>query len=911
MSNESDTQSPPADGGPIAPSIAIEDELKRSYLDYAMSVIVQRALPDARDGLKPVHRRILYSMHENGRDWNKPYRKCALLVGDVMGKYHPHGDQSIYDALVRLAQDFSMRVPLVDGQGNFGSVDGDPPAAMRYTEARRARIAHSLTEDIDKNTVEFRDNYDGTEQEPAVLPARFPNLLVNGAGGIAVGMATNIPPHNPGEVIDACLAYIDDPAIGMDALTEIVPGPDFPTGALVIGKQNARAALARGRGSILMRARCAIEEVRKDRNAIIVTELPYQVNKAVLIERIADLVRDKRIEGVSDIRDESDRSGMRMVIELKRDASPDVVLNQLYRYSSLQQSFGVNMLALDDGRPVQMNLKDLIRSFVNFREEVVTRRTKFELNKARDRGHVLVGLGVAVVNIDAVIALIRAAPDAGAARQQLMEHEWPAADVAPLVRLIADPRHVMSEGGTLRLSEEQARAILDLRLQRLTALGRDEIDDEGKKLGLAIADYLDILSSRERVLNIIRAELGEIRDAFATPRKTELIDAETEIEDEALIEREDVAVTVTHKGYIKRTPLAEYRVQGRGGKGRSGMATRDEDFVTALFAASTHAPMLFFSSIGMVYKLKVWRLPEARIAGRGKAMVNLLPLSEGERITTILALPENENEWEKLNVVFATRSGHVRRNQLSDFINVNKNGKIAMKLAADDGIIGVATCTEHDDVLLTTRGGKAIRFPLTDVRVFKGRDSTGVRGIKLADGDAVVSLSLLYHTDATSAEAHAYLKQAAAMRRAAGGDEASEDGAESHDEDMGDAAETALSPERYASLGARDQLVLTVSQTGFGKRTSSYEYRVTGRGGSGIVAIGMGKRNSAVIAAFPVEESDDLMLISDGGQTIRVPVSGISVQGRAAGGVTIFKVDEGERVVSVERIADDGGSEDA
>jgi DNA gyrase subunit A len=906
MSDVPDTLTPPEGGNP-AHSIAVEDELKRSYLDYAMSVIVQRALPDARDGLKPVHRRILYSMHENGRDWNKPYRKAALIVGDVMGKYHPHGDASIYDALVRMAQDFSMRLPLIDGQGNFGSVDGDPPAAMRYTEARRAKVAHSLTEDIDKDTVEFRDNYDGSEREPTVLPARFPNVLVNGSAGIAVGMATNIPPHNLGEVIDACLAYIEDPAINLERLTEIVPGPDFPTGALLIGKQNARAALARGRGSILMRARCAVEEIRKDRNAIIVTELPYQVNKAQLIERIAELVRDKRVEGVADIRDESDRSGMRMVIELKRDASSEVVLNQLYRFSNLQMSFGVNMLALNDGRPMQMNLKDLIGAFVAFREEVVTRRTKFDLAKARERGHVLVGLAVAVANIDEVIRLIRAAPDAASAREQLMARAWPAKDIAPLVALIADPRHRMEADGTIKLSEEQARAILDLRLQRLTALGRDEINDEAQKLGLAIADYLDILSSRGRVLAIITDELKAIRDEFATPRKTELIDAEIEMEDEALIEREDVAVTVTHAGYIKRTPLAEYRVQGRGGKGRSGMATRDEDFVTSLFVASTHAWLLFFSSTGMAYKLKVWRLPEARIAGKGKAMVNLLPLAEGERITTILALPENEAEWDKLNVVFATKSGDVRRNQLSDFAQVNKNGKIAMKLAAGDGIIGVATCTDADDFLLTTRGGKAIRFPVADVRVFKGRDSTGVRGIKLAGDDEVVSLALLYHSDATSAEARAYLKQASAARRAESGE--AEAPLETEEEAEEGIEEATLTPERYAALGAREQFVLTMSQTGFGKRTSSYEYRVTGRGGSGIVAIGMGKKNSAVIASFPVEESDDLMLISDRGQTIRVAVSGISIQGRAAQGVTVFRVDEGEKVVSVERIADVGGGE--
>ena len=906
MSDTPNTINPPDGTGSIA-QITVEDELKRSYLDYAMSVIVQRALPDARDGLKPVHRRILFSMHENGRDWNKPYRKCALIVGDVMGKYHPHGDASIYDALVRLAQNFSMRLPLIDGQGNFGSVDGDPPAAMRYTEARRDKVAHALTEDIDKDTVEFRDNYDGSAQEPVVLPARFPNVLVNGSAGIAVGMATNIPPHNLGEVIDACLAYIEDPSISMDRLTEIVPGPDFPTGALLIGKQNARAALARGRGSVLMRARCAVEQIRKDRDAIIVTELPYQVNKALLIERIAELVRDKRVEGIADIRDESDRVGMRMVIELKRDASSEVVLNQLYRYSNLQMSFGVNMLALNDGRPMLMNLKDLIGAFVAFREDVVTRRTKFDLTKARDRGHVLVGLAVAVANIDEVIRLIRAAPDATTAREQLMARAWPAKDVGPLIALIADPRHKMEGGDVIHLSEEQAKAILELRLQRLTGLGRDEINDEAQKLGVAIADYLDILSSRGRVMAIICDELTAIRAEFATPRKTELIDAETELEDEALIEREDVVVTVTHAGYIKRTPLDEYRVQGRGGKGRSGMATRDEDFVTSLFVASTHAWLLFFSSTGMAYKLKVWRLPEARVAGKGKAMVNLLPLAEGERITTILPLPENENEWETLNVVFATKSGDVRRNALSDFAQVNKNGKIAMKLEGDDRIIGVATCTSSDDFLLTTRAGKAIRFPVDDVRVFKGRDSTGVRGIKLASGDEVVSLSLLYHGDATSPEARAYLKQASVARRAESGeveapvdiDDEAEDGVE----------EATLTPERYAQLGAREQFVLTLSQTGFGKRTSSYEYRVTGRGGSGIVAIGMGKKNSAVIASFPVEDSDDLMLISDSGQTIRVPVSDISVQGRAAQGVTVFKVDEGEKVVSVERIADVGGGE--
>jgi len=894
-----------APGGTSITPIAIEDELKKSYLDYAMSVIVQRALPDVRDGLKPVHRRILFSMHENGRDWNKPYRKSALIVGDVMGKYHPHGDQSIYDALVRMAQDFSMRVPLIDGQGNFGSVDGDPPAAMRYTESRRAKIAHALTEDIDKDTIDWKDNYDASEKEPTVLPARFPNILVNGGDGIAVGMATKIPPHNLGEVITAALAYVDDPSIGLDDLTEIVPGPDFPTGALLIGKQNARAALARGRGSLLMRARCSVEEIRKDREAIIVTELPFQVNKARMQEKIAELVRDKRVDGIADIRDESDRHGMRVVIELKRDASSEVTLNQLYRFSELQTTFGVNMLALNAGRPELMNIKSMIGAFVAFREEVVTRRTRFELSKARDRGHVLVGLAVAVANIDEVIAMIRGAADAATAREKLMARAWPAKDVAPLIALIADPRHKIADDGTIHLSEEQARAILDLRLQRLTALGRDEIGDEVKKLGEAITDYLDILRSRPRVLAIIRKELEDIRDEFATPRKTELVDAEVELEDEALIEREDVVVTVTHNGYIKRTPLDEYRVQGRGGKGRAGMATREEDFVTSLFVANTHAWLVFFSSTGMAYKLKVWRLPEARIQGKGKAMVNLLPLADGERITTILAMPEDEALWEKLNILFATKSGDVRRNELSDFASINRNGKIAMKLEASDGIVGVQTCTDQDDVLLTTRNGKCIRFAMSDLRVFASRASTGVRGIKLAAGDEVVSLALLHHTDVTPAEAQAFLKQSRAARRAVTGEETEAAPADESEEESKE--EIALTPARYAELDAREQLVLAVSSSGYGKRSSSYEYRVMGRGAQGTWAMDMTKKNTAIVAAFPVEDSDDLMLISSQGQTIRVPVASISVQGRGTGGVTVFRVDEGERVVSVERIADVSG----
>ena len=904
MSTDDTKEDSPPPGGNVSP-IAIETELKASYLDYAMSVIVSRALPDVRDGLKPVHRRILYAMHEAGYDWNKAYRKSARVVGDVIGKYHPHGDQAVYDALVRLAQTFSMRLPLIDGQGNFGSIDGDPPAAMRYTEVRRAKVAHALTEDLDKDTVDFRDNYDQSESEPIVLPARYPNLLVNGAGGIAVGMATNIPPHNLGEVVDATLAYIEDPSISMEALTEIVPGPDFPTGAMIIGKVAARTALANGRGSVLMRARTNVEEIRKDREAIIVTELPYQVNKARMLERIADLVRDKRVEGIADLRDESDRHGMRVVIELKRDASANVVLNQLHRFSELQTSFGVNMLALNGGRPVSMNLKDMIAAFVFFREEVVTRRTRFQLGKARDRAHVLVGLAVAVANIDEVIALIRAAPDGATARAQLMDRSWPAKDMVPLVALIADPRHKVADDNTIRLTEEQARAILELRLARLTALGRDEIGDEVKKLGVAIADYLDILRSRPRVLEFIKAELSEVREEFADPRRTEIIEAEVEIDDESLIEREEVAVTVTHAGYIKRTPLAEYRVQGRGGKGRAGMSTRGEDFVTGIFAASTHAPLLFFSSTGMVYRMKVWRLPEARVAGRGKAMVNLLPLSEGEWITTVLPLPEDETTWDQFQVVFATTSGSVRRNELSEFTNINRNGKIAMKLPEGEGIVGVQLCTENHDVLLTTHGGKCIRFRVSDIRVFKGRESMGVRGIRLSKDDKLVTLALLSRGDAMPAEARTYLRQAGAARRAATGETVSEETeAVIDDEHEENGEEVTLTSERYAGLGAAEQFVLSVSEQGFGKRTSSYEYRLTGRGGSGIVAMALTGRNSALTGAFPVEESDDIMLITDKGQTIRCPVADIGIKGRSTQGVTLFRLDEGERVVFVDRVAE-------
>jgi len=886
--------------------------MQKSYLDYAMSVIVSRALPDVRDGLKPVHRRIVHAMQESGYHANRPYRKSARVVGDVIGKYHPHGDQAVYDALVRMAQDFSMRLPLLDGQGNFGSIDGDPPAAMRYTEVRMGQPAHALLEDIDKDTVDFQENYDGSEKEPIVLPARFPNLLVNGASGIAVGMATNVPPHNLGEVVDACVAYLDDPSISVEQLMEIVPGPDFPTGGLIMGQAGARSAYMRGRGSVVMRGRVHIEEIRKDREAIIVTEVPYQVNKASMIEKIAELVREKRIEGIGDLRDESDRDGIRVVIELKREAMADVVLNQIYRFSPLQSSFGVNMLALNGGKPEMLTLIELITAFVRFREEVVTRRTKFELAKARDRAHILVGLAIAVANIDEVIALIRRAPDPATAREELMSKDWPATDVAPLVELIADPRHILSEGGTLRLSEEQARAILELRLQRLTALGRDEIGDELQGLGKDIEDYLDILRNHERLRSIVREDLLLVKEEFGTPRRTEIVQQDFEVEDEDLIQSEDMVVTVTHNGYIKRVPLNAYRAQRRGGRGRAGMATREEDFVTRLFVANTHTPVLFFSSTGMVYKLKVWRLPQSTPQARGKAMVNLLPLSDGEVITTVMPLPEDEESWSDLHVMFATKGGTVRRNELSDFVNVMANGKIAMKLddggdgdegdQEKDGIVGVSICTVDEDVLLTSRKGKSIRFPVTDVRVFKGRASVGVRGIKLSGDDRVIGMAILRHHDVTSDEARAYLKQANAVRRAASEDENGADAPEEAEEENGN--ELTLSPERYAELGAYEQFIMTVTENGFGKRTSAFEYRVSNRGGQGIIAITTSARNGDVIASFPVEHTDQMMLVTNQGQMIRCPIDDIRIAGRNTQGVTIFKTRDGEQVVSVERVGE-------
>jgi DNA gyrase subunit A len=891
-------------GEPPGPSdirpVSILDEMKRSYLDYAMSVIVARALPDARDGLKPVHRRILYAMYENGFEWNKPYRKSARTVGDVIGKYHPHGDQSVYDAMVRMAQDFSMRVPLIDGQGNFGSVDGDMAAAMRYTESRLTKIAQSLLDDIDKDTVDYQDNYDGSFREPRVLPAKFPNLLVNGAGGIAVGMATNIPPHNLGEVIDACVALIDDPALGIDDLVKIIPGPDFPTGGIILGRQGIRSAYHLGRGSIVMRGKVSIDTIRKDREAIIISEIPYQVNKATMVERIAELVRDKKIEGISDLRDESDRDGFRVVVELKRDAVPEVVLNQLYKYTPLQTNFGANMVALDSGRPQLMNLKDLLTIFIAFREQVVTRRTKFLLNKARDRAHILVGLAIAVANIDEIIHVIRTSPDPNTARDILMSRDWAAKDVAAMITLIDDPRHRLAEDGTARLSFEQARAILDLRLARLTALGREEIGQELDKLAVEIADYLDILRSRARVQDIIKTELSAVKAEFATPRKTVIIEHEDEVEDEDLIQREDMVVTVSHAGYVKRVPLSAYRAQRRGGKGRAGMQTRDEDFVSRLFVASTHTPVLFFSSRGQVYKEKVWRLPMAAPNARGKALINILPLEQGERITTIMPLPEDESSWANLDVMFATTGGNVRRNKLSDFVDVRRSGIIAMKLDDDEAIVDVQICTERDDVLLTAAGGQCIRFPVTDVRVFTGRTSMGVRGIALANNDTLISLSILRHVEATSDERTAYLK----MRRAVAGEGTADEPADTEGEETSGAIQQ-LSTERYAAMSAEEQVVLTVSVNGYGKRTSSFEYRTTGRGGKGIVAMSVNGRNGKLVASFPVEDSDQIMLVTDKGQLIRCPVEGIRIAGRSTQGVIVFDTAEDEHVVSVEHIGED------
>ncbi len=840
------------------PTISLEEEMKKSYLDYAMSVIVSRALPDVRDGLKPVHRRIFYAMREGGYTSDKSYKKSARIVGDVMGKYHPHGDSAIYEALVRMAQDFSLRLPLIDGQGNFGSMDGDPPAAMRYTEARLAKSAEALLDDIDKDTVNFRPNYDESTMEPEVLPARIPNLLVNGAGGIAVGMATNIPPHNLGEVIDACHAYVNDSDITTDALMEIIPGPDFPTGGYILGRNGIHKAYHTGNGSVMMRAKTSFEDIREKREAIIVHEVPYQVNKGRLLERLGEIGREKIVEGIAEIRDESDRDGVRMVIELKRGTNADVVLNQLFKHTALQTSFGCNLVALRHGRPGILVLRDFIAAFIEFREEVITRRTIFELGKARDRAHILVGLAVAVVNIDEIIKLIRTAKDPAMAKERLLETAWSTESIGPLIDLIDDPDYPLDKDGNYQLSEVQAKAILDLRLHRLTGLERDKIGDELREITDKIAEYLAILGSREKLLEILREELTEIKDKFATPRRTELIESEFEQDIEELIQREDMVVTVTNGGYVKRVPLDVYRAQKRGGKGRSGTALKDEDFVSDMFVASTHTPILFFTSRGIVHKMKVWQLPLSSPQARGKAMINLLPLEEGENVSVYMRLPENEDIWEELDIMLATSHGSVRRNKLTDFKNIRSNGLIAMKLGEGESLVSVKICKEDEDIFLAARKGKAIRFPVTNVRVFAGRSSTGVRGIKLAKGDEVISMSIL--------------------KREAEGD--------------------------------KGQAMLCVSENGFGKRTYASEYRIIGRGGQGVINMSVTEKTGEVVATFPVTDEHQVMLVSDAGQLIRIPVVNVRFTGRSAQGVTLFKVSGDEKVVSVAWLIDDDEEED-
>ncbi|ARC38542.1 DNA gyrase subunit A [Paracoccus yeei] len=884
------------------PVIDIAREMRSSYLDYAMSVIVSRAIPDLRDGLKPVHRRILFAMHETGNTHDKPYRKSARPVGDVMGKYHPHGDAAIYDALVRMAQDFSMSLPLLDGQGNFGSMDGDSAAAMRYTEVRMDKPSAYLLMDIDKDTVEFQDNYDGKDREPTVLPARFPNMLVNGAGGIAVGMATNIPPHNLGEVIDATLELIANPDLPTERLLDIIPGPDFPTGGIILGRSGARKAYLEGRGSVVIRAKTRIEEGRNGRQMIVLDEIPYQVNKATLIEKIAELAKEKRIEGIAHVQDESDRVGVRVVIELKRDATAEVVLNQLFRFTAMQTSFGCNMLALNGGRPEQLALRDFLTHFIAFREEVVARRTAYELRRARERAHVLCGLAVAVSNVDEVVATIRSSADAAEARGRLMERRWPAHEIVEYLRLIDDPLHPVNEDGTYNLSETQARAILELRLQRLTQLGVQEVTDELKSLAESIRDYLAILASRDRIMAIISDELREVRSQFAVPRRTEITDWAGDLDDEDLIEREDMVVTITSGGYIKRTALAEFRSQRRGGKGLSGMATKEDDVVTTLFVANTHTELLFFTTDGMVYRLKTWRLPLGGRTAKGKAIVNILPIDPGVSIAALMPVDAPEKDWEDYQVVFATSDGDVRRNALSDFANVMRNGKIAMKLPEGVELIGVRMATAGDDVMLVTAAGRAIRFPTTDVRVFKGRDSTGVRGIRLAKGDRVVSMSVIRHFEADPAERAAYLK----MRRAVAG--ALDDGAEA-DEDEEAVAEGSVTQERYAEMSAAEDLILTITAKGSGKISSSHDYPVRGRGGQGVMAMDKAMRGGELVASFPVEGDDQIMLATSTGQSIRVPVDGISFRSRSAGGVRVFNTGEGETVVSVARIAENGEDE--
>ena len=905
--------------------VTIEEEMQSSYLAYAMSVIVSRALPDVRDGLKPVHRRILHSMRESGFGPDKPYRKSARAVGDVMGKFHPHGDASIYDAMVRMAQSWSMRVKLIDGQGNFGSVDGDSPAAMRYTEARLARAAMFLLEDIDRDTVDFQPNYDESEVEPKVLPAAYPNLLINGGSGIAVGMATNIPPHNPGEIIDATLAMIADPDIGIDALMAIVPGPDFPTGGIILGRAGIRSAFETGRGSVLIRARASFEDIRRDRRAIIITEIPYQVNKATLQERIADLVRAKTVEGISDIRDESDRSGMRIVIEIKRDATPEVVLNQLFRFTQLQTSFGVNMVALDGGQPKVLGIRDCLVAFIAFREEVILRRSRFDLNRARERAHLLVGLVIAVANIDAVIALIRAAPDAATARTGLMAHDWDAAEVEPLLALIHDEGNVVV-AGRVRLTEAQARGILELRLQRLTGLEREKIQNELNEVAVRINELLEIIASRPRRLEVMRDELLAVRAEIAVPRATEISDVAGDQTDESLVEPGQMVVTITRDGFIKRTPLDIFRAQNRGGRGRTAAGRRGDDIITRSFNAHTHQWVLFFSSGGKAYREKVWRLPEASPTSKGRALVNLLPELGADQITTVLPLPHDEDLWDSLHLVFATASGNVRRNRLSDFRNVRASGLIAMKLdtyenGEGDSLIGVATCREGQDVMLATRAGRCIRFQIGDetLRVFAGRDSSGVRGIRLAAGDEVNSLCVLNHVAAEVAERSAYLRMASARRRLESAaeepiaePELAEDSAEESGLSGESAADATIGIERFAELEAAEEVLLTVTNGGFGKRSSAYDYRVSGRGGQGIANVTLAARNgTAVVATLPVLHGTDVMLMTDAGRLIRVPVDQVRVTARQSMGVTLFRLSDGERVASVFPVLEDETAEEA
>ena len=892
--NENDKSKDSSSG--ILP-VTIENEMSSSYLDYAMSVIVSRAIPDVRDGLKPVHRRILYSMSQMGLDYNKPYRKSARVVGDVIGKYHPHGDSAVYESLVRMAQSFSMMAPLIEGQGNFGSVDGDRPAAMRYTECRLEKITTLMLDDIDKDCIEYQENYDGSESEPTVLTSRFPNLLINGAGGIAVGMATNIPPHNLSEVIDGCVTILNNPEITDDELNEIIPGPDFPTGGLIIGRNGIRSAQQTGRGSVVLRGKAEIEE-KNNRNSIIISEIPYQVNKSNLIEKIAEVVRDKRVEGISDIRDVSDRHGIRVVIELKKDAEADVILNQLYKYTPLQSSFGCNMVCLNSGKPELLSIRQIIDAFLEFRVDIVVKRTTYLLNKSRDRAHVLVGLAIAIANIDEIIKVIRSSPDPATARDYMLKKKWIPKNVESLIQLIDDPRHKIATDGSYMLSTEQVQAILDLRLQRLTAIGRDEIEKELNSIGEQIKEYLEILTNRTVLDSLIEKELIDAKDSFGIPRRTEITDLELDVDDEDLIPKQDVVVTVSHKGYIKRVPLSTYRSQRRGGKGRAGMSTRDEDFVTRIFVENTHTPILFFSSTGIVYKMKVWKLPQGTPQSKGKAMINLLPLSEGENITTIMPLPENEQEWENLYIMFTTENGNVRKNKLSDFVDVRANGKIAMKLQDNDEIKTVETCTDQDDLLITTLKGQCIRFRVSDVRLFVGRSSTGVRGIRLAKGDRVISSAIIKSMSATTEERAAYLK----MSRAVRGDIESDNG--ENEENNENITPAVLSDEKYAEMGASEQFILSISNNGYGKRTSTFEYRVTGRGGKGIIAMVVNDRNGNIADSFPVDAANQIILVTNNGKLIRCPVDDIRIASRSTQGVKIFDVDDQEQVVSVERLGD-------